>query len=529
MRIMKTKIFWSVAVAAMLIAGSALSSCSDEYAQAPVTYPVGGSAENIGSGTWNDPFQCWQAAVGTTAGVRTTNWVTGYLVGAIRPNATNTMASAQIYDGETPVVGYNNVLIAQIPYDEEEWEKAGYTIDDCVPVQLPSGGCRNLINLNSNPGYFNRQISLRGTTGEKYMGTYGIRSCYEFNWGPVGRYEEPMREIGGDYFCDFQASRDFKYYEERGWRNFVERGGLDGWVVGEYSGVRYISTSAHYGSETGGPYLMWAVSPELDLDLAESKTLSFRSQTYQPTSIGTLEVYVLTDSNPRACEPVKINAVIPGTTTWTSSGIIDLSEFSGKIHIGFLYRADSGGQNLTTQYRITDFNFGNANPEDWEVVNPDELVTYRRVRSLEELVSGNSYAILFGNKMAEPLSGATHGALKARTVKISNDSFTGKAGSAFTLTCAEATGLWTIQDAEGQFYYLVGTYDNPNVSASEPATGQWYELTDTPLGVRIKGVLNGRIYAYSDDKNGIYLLTASQVEDLDGAEFYEIVPASDAD
>ena len=175
-----------IAVAA-LTGAVGLTSCNEDFAQAPSQQPY----PEIGTGVWSDPMQTWQAHLGTTPDGRTTNWVTGYIVGYVNSDINNTMASAVIADGETKAIKNNNVILAQYPYDEDEWDKLGYTIDDCIPVQLPSGVCRSVVNLSDHPDNFNRQVSLRGTTGSKYMGAYGLRSAYEYNWGAKGRLHHP--------------------------------------------------------------------------------------------------------------------------------------------------------------------------------------------------------------------------------------------------------------------------------------------------------------------------------------------------
>lgn len=449
-----------ILAAGLAVAASGLASCNEDFAQPPITVPVPDG--NVGAGTWEDPLQVWQVHLGNEVytGGRQANWVTGYIVGCINSDRTNTFSSAVIGEQDSYPKN-NNVLLAQYPYDEDEWEKLGYTVNDCVAVQLVSGGCRDFVNLSSHPENFNKQVSLRGVTGEKYMGEYGLRSCYEYNWGDKGRFEEEPKEIEDQYFCDFTASRDISYYKERGWNTFVETGGLTGWYVREYNGVRYLTCSAYYGSATGGPYKMWVVSPALDLDKAEQKTVSFRSQVSRPADGTVLEAYVMRTNNPQTCTPEKLECVVStSNNVWTSSGDIDLSEYTGVVYIGFLYNAARGGNGNSSDYNLTDFNFGGANPADWVVVDPATLGNYRYA---EEIVSGKKYAMVYEDAgvtyvAANISEGATYGRFPAVEVKPENGIFESKKDYAITFT---ADGdAWQLTDAFQRTFYVDYTSGN---------------------------------------------------------------------
>ncbi|MDE6295973.1 MAG: hypothetical protein K2M03_07910 [Muribaculaceae bacterium] len=180
-----TDILLSLALLAMTAVG--FTGCSDQ-AQPPVIIPdVDGQ---IGTGVWDDPMQAWQAALGTTNNDETLNWVTGYIVGWINTDVSFSMNEKSVVFSS--VCNTNtNLVMAQYPYDPEKWAELGYTWDDCASVQLPSGTVRNALNLMENPENFNQQVTVKGTTGSKYCSHYGIRSVIDFNWGNVGKYEQP--------------------------------------------------------------------------------------------------------------------------------------------------------------------------------------------------------------------------------------------------------------------------------------------------------------------------------------------------
>lgn len=505
-----------------LFTATTFTSCDDDLAMAPIVQP----AEEIGDGTWQNPLQTWQAHLGTTVGDRTTNWVTGYIVGWIDTSVSNTMSAAVI---GTPCSVATNMLIAQYPYDEEEWAKIGYTIDDCATVQLPSGVVRNALNLMDNPGNFNKQVSLRGTTGSKYCGAYGVRQANDYNWGAKGRYEEPIAEMGNCYFCNFTASRDINYYIERGWSTYMVSGGLSGWYWKENSGVDFLSTSAYLGTATGGPYENWVVSPGFNLDTAKEKCVSFSTQAGNAAD-SSLEVYVMTHKNPKAGNPVKLDCVIaqaPASSysSWTDSGTIDLSEYSGTVYIGFRYWSAHGGSGNSADYGITNFNFGNADPADFEVVDPATLGTFRRVN---QITSGKRYVFVFGNNIVVPLGSALrYGNFSVKGVKKVDDTVTCSRELAFTLTESEETaGEYLMVDPFGRYVYMTGTYSNFNVwtpaADFEPNADMWWSLTNTDGLFKILSIKRNMVMVYDAAKNNIGSIAPGQFKVDNGAEIYEL-------
>ena len=468
-----------MAMAPLLLAG-AMGSCGEE-AQPPIVMPEGIIPEEIGDGTWQKPLQCWQANKGTTVDGRTSNWVTGYIVGTVDTSVSSTMKEESFAIG-VPCSSNTNMVIAQYPYDPEVWAEKNYTWKDCVTVQLPSGNVRNSLNLVDNPGNFNKQVSLRGTTGSKYCGAYGVRSTADFNWGPEGRYEDPITEIGANYYCDFTQSGDINYFKEWGWKTVNTKGGLTGWYVKNNNGEQFATCSAYLGTEFGGPYENWLVSPGIDIDNATAKTVSFETQAgYTTTSECNLTVYVLTKPSPKSCEPVQLHCVIArapasGFSKLTESGTIDLSQFSGKIYIGFRYFAEAGGQNNSTEFHITNFNLGGAtpppDPDAMEVTPP----TDKTFKLATEIKSGKWYALTHGNMVAQPVEEEkSYGYLVGKSfIKVTSDSFVTSSLNAFLFT-KEGEG-YTIRDHYGRFLYLDSnpTHVSFQVSTKRPyANYKW--------------------------------------------------------
>lgn len=180
------KTIYSLAIA--LAAAAGFASCNEDPVAPPVPEPEGGF-ESVGNGAWDKPVSAYQAVLGYTTGNTDDElWVCGYIVGWIDTdaNATHTLdaVSARF---TTPATVDSNMLIAMSP-DETDWTK-------CASVQLPSGNVRNNLNLVTHPENLGKQVTIKGTTGSKYCGAYGVRSVSMFNWGDEGIYEEPQAPV----------------------------------------------------------------------------------------------------------------------------------------------------------------------------------------------------------------------------------------------------------------------------------------------------------------------------------------------
>ena len=95
---------------------------------------------------------------------------------------------------------------------------------------------------------------------------------------------------------------------------------------------------------------------------ASNKTLKFKTAQAFWKESTTFEVFVLKCENGTTTQ-TKLNPVLPTSSStnyaFVSSGDIDLSQFSGTIHIGFKYVAEGGASNSTT-WCIDDVEFNNT-------------------------------------------------------------------------------------------------------------------------------------------------------------------------
>ena len=96
--------------------------------------------------------------------------VVGYIVGCIDGSSISNAVFGNEVSEEN---GGTNILLADDPYETN--------IDNCIPVQLPSGDVRTALNLANNPGNYQKKVILTGDV-EAYFNVAGLKktSAYEF-------------------------------------------------------------------------------------------------------------------------------------------------------------------------------------------------------------------------------------------------------------------------------------------------------------------------------------------------------------
>lgn len=107
----------------------------------------------------------------------------------------------------------------------------------------------------------------------------------------------------------------------------------------------------------------WLISPQVDLSAISPRYLSFRTQYANWKDYVSLELYVSSNYNgvdPTLATWTKVeNAYIVKSTdaaaVWVSSGIVNLSAYSGNVHFGFKYVREGAPQHQATTFRVDDF------------------------------------------------------------------------------------------------------------------------------------------------------------------------------
>lgn len=164
---------------------------------------------------------------------------------------------------------------------------------------------------------------------------------------------DTLTEVSTD-FTDITSIEQLK-----GWRT-VTASGNKAWTLQTLSGNTFAICTGYKGTPGATGFDAWLITPAIDTDNMRHKNLSFTSGVGY-TGDGILEVYVMDNADPATATLTRLSPDIPlPTGSWSEfipSGNIDLSPFSGIIHIGFRYTAPPAAFGYTT-YRVDDIRIG---------------------------------------------------------------------------------------------------------------------------------------------------------------------------
>jgi hypothetical protein len=160
---------------------------------------------------------------------------------------------------------------------------------------------------------------------------------------------------------DFQSVKNNVNFVLPGWSNIVEKA-TKLWKSMVYGGNGYAEFNTT--STTAAENIAWLVTPKINLTGYKNAVLSFRSAQHdlkKDSPLNTLEVYVSTNfegSGISKAKWTKLGAKIPSLATPTrefiSSGGIDLSAYSGNIHIAFKYIGSGKDKTLNGAFMVDD-------------------------------------------------------------------------------------------------------------------------------------------------------------------------------
>lgn len=354
-------------------------------------------SEGTGKGTKDDPYDI-AAAKSKQDGKA--YWVKAYIIGDV-----NGQVLAEGAEFVKPFSSKTNILIAAA---------AGETnVDNCMPVQLPTGDVRNALNLNENESNLGKEVLLYGTF-EAYFRVAGVKnvSAASFDGGttiigkdpdateePKGNLVDkldttnPVNEVSLD-FSDAIVDTD---YEKTGWVNFAEVGERL-WQGKENSGEKCIQATA-YGS-TDASNVSWFVSPAVTVSNMAVKKVTFDCAAAYYTAGATLEVFFL-EKNGTTLNQTAINVSnIPGqgsTNYEFVKGLTgDLSSFEGKTgFIGFKYTGNKSA-GATGTYQLDNIIIGKEGSEPQPPVI--ETVKVTKDQAYEESFASNIGKFTINNK-----------------------------------------------------------------------------------------------------------------------------------
>ena len=159
---------------------------------------------------------------------------------------------------------------------------------------------------------------------------------------------------------DFQSAIHNTNLDFPGWTNVAQEGA---WIWRErvYSGNGYTEFSTYNSPDEVN--IAWLISPGVDLDAQENEFLNFKmAQHHLQSDLNTAEVFVSTDydgSNVLGATWIPVSANLPSqSNSWyqfVDSGLIDLSPYSGTLHVAFKVTGSGTDQTLDGAYQLDDF------------------------------------------------------------------------------------------------------------------------------------------------------------------------------
>ncbi len=202
------------------------------------------------------------------------------------------------------------------------------------------GGIYNITAIASK--YYSPQLLLRSLDDMEYVGDDDDN----------GEDMDPVTTIDED----FQDYPDHDVIEGNGWTAIAEVGERK-WICRTHEGNHYAQATAFNSNDDQN--IMWMITPPVDLDASSEPVLEFLSAQAFHTHDG-FSVYIATDfdgSHVQNANWESLPATLAGgddpAHEFISSGVIDLSSYSGIVHIAWRYEgSEPAGE--TGTFRVDD-------------------------------------------------------------------------------------------------------------------------------------------------------------------------------
>lgn len=143
-----------------------------------------------------------------------------------------------------------------------------------------------------------------------------------------------------------------------GWTNFAQAGTVH-WKEGIYSGSKYAEFTSYQSGQASN--IAWLVSPPINMDTLDHETLAFDiAQAYVSSSSNSIELLVSTDydgMNVLTANWTPLSFTRPPLNYDTnfkffSSGLIDLSSYTGNIYLAFKCKGSGTNTSLDGTWEI---------------------------------------------------------------------------------------------------------------------------------------------------------------------------------
>ena len=289
--------------------------------------------KSIKKGEQGNPYSIDDVITNQDAGM--SGWAQGYAVGTVAPGVTTVTSNYDI-EWMDSVSNGTTMVLAATPTCHD------YT--QCIVVNVPEGtDFYEKANLVDYPVVIGTLVKVYGDFRQQYgmpgIVTVGGADDYQLsvNTGPATELVEGF---------DKQLPAN--------WNNVTVSGDM-AWTWSQYNNDGYAQVTGYQGSQP--PFDMWLVSPPLDIEHATRPILSFSTKMRPYTSTDSkFEVFILDAADPREAtvkEQLNANLAFSASdswSAWTSSGSVDLSQWSdGIYYIGFRYSSPRANRYSTWQ------------------------------------------------------------------------------------------------------------------------------------------------------------------------------------
>ncbi|MBP3298725.1 MAG: choice-of-anchor J domain-containing protein [Muribaculaceae bacterium] len=288
-------------------------------------------------GQASDPYTVAEAI--ELQGTGKSGWTEGYIVGSVKAGVTDIDSNDKIIWSADAEI--DNTLVIAPAADVKD-------INKCLVLTLPQGSSlRKHGNLVDNPRNYGKKISVTGSF-DSYLGTYGLLNTS----GAVTEYKIEGVDPGTDP-GETVSTIDETFASgsiPSSWKNIKVKGDKE-WYVTTFNDNAYAAMTGFKGNQP--PFESWLITPAINAAEMPEKVLSFDTQVngYSSTE-SSFEVYVMDSNDPAKAKLTKLNPTLAtapasGYSQWVNSGKIDLSQFSGVIYIGFVYKSPQAANYAT--------------------------------------------------------------------------------------------------------------------------------------------------------------------------------------
>lgn len=161
------------------------------------------------------------------------------------------------------------------------------------------------------------------------------------------------------FYQDFSGNTiDGSNIDLAGWTNYAEVGTVK-WKQGIYYSDKYAEFTSYQSTQASN--IAWLISPALNMDLAENEKMAFDvAQAYVSSASNSIELMVSSDydgTNVLTAHWASVPFTKPPLNYDTnfdffSSGIIDLSAYTGNIYLAFKVKGSGTNTSLDGTYEI---------------------------------------------------------------------------------------------------------------------------------------------------------------------------------